>query len=68
MLLTDEMLGVLSSTDLLTGTLDLARGLAELAHEAGEFFTETCFSLGEDPIPVTWGGKGRERKEQKELE
>ena len=50
-LLSDEILGVLSSTDLLTGTLDLESSLAELAREAGEFFTEAYFSLGEDPRP-----------------
>jgi len=62
------MLGVLSSTGLLTGTWDWASSLPELAHEAGEFFREACFSLGKAPGPVSWGGRGRERKEQKELE
>lgn len=62
MLLTEEMLGVLSSTDLLTGTWDLVSGLPELAQEAGEFFGEACFSLGKDPIPVNWGkGEGEKR-------
>lgn len=51
-LLSDEILGVLSSTDLLTGTLDLESTLSELAREAGEFFTAAYFSLGEDPRPV----------------
>lgn len=56
------MLGVLSSTDLLTGTWDLVSGLPELAQEAGEFFGEACFSLGKDPIPVNWGkGEGEKR-------
>lgn len=63
------MLGVLSSPDLLTGTLDLDRGLLELAQEAGEFFMETCFSLGEDPTPVKRqgegvGGRGEKNKKQ----
>ena len=52
MLLSDEILGVLSSTDLLTGTLDLVSSLPELAWEVGEFFTEEYFSLSEDPEPV----------------
>lgn len=51
-LLTDERLGVLSRTDLLTGTLDLARDLPKVVHEAEEFFTEACFSPGKDPTPV----------------
>jgi len=51
-LLSDEILGVLSSTDLLTGTLDLESSLPELARETGEFFTEAYFSFGEDPRPV----------------
>lgn len=51
-LLTDEKLGVLSSTDLLTGTLDLARDFPKPVREAGEFFTEACFSPGKDPTPV----------------
>lgn len=68
MLLTEEMLGVLSSTDLLTGTWDLVSGLPELAQEAGEFFGEAWFSLGKDPTPVNWGEGGGREKEQKELE
>lgn len=59
------MLGVLSSTDLLTGTLDLVSGLPELAQETGEFFTEACLSLGKDPILVNWGeGVGREKNKR----
>lgn len=63
------MLGVLSSTDLLTGTLDLGRGLLELAQKAEEFFMETCFSLGEDPTPVRGkelGGEVRRTKNKTE--
>lgn len=46
------MLGVLSNTDLLIGTWDLASGLLKLAQEVAEFFMEACFSLAEDPVIV----------------
>lgn len=53
MLLTDVVLGVLSSSDVLIGTLVLASVLVELAQEAADFFMEACFSLAEDPITVS---------------